>query len=420
MSATSSAAAPRSISRGRPRLLFATLMSGGVCQGLTFTAFVAALPQIAVDFGTHGELVAQMAFTIASLGLMLGSLASGWILDRAGTRVILIGSTITYAAAGAAAGLALGPAWLLFSRFAVGVAAACMVTTCLWGISTEYIGKRRADALGASSALANLISLSGVVVGGYLAQLGGWRLAFVQFPVYGATALLLACVSVRQVKPPQEVASAEFPWLIRLLPFYVLAAFLFAVMFVTGAQFPFILRLDGIDSSTSRSLFLGGITLVGALASFCYSPLQRAVSRTGAFGLGLIAMAIALAIVGSERSPAYAASGAALMGVYVGLISPYLYHAVSEQSDEHSRGRALGTLTAFCFLGAFLNPLMFTTLARRTGLRGALLLVAPLMMVLALAALVRAYLLRRGVAPPNSSPPSRVGQSSEHSPIHGE
>jgi MFS family permease len=381
---------------GRPKLLFATFMAGPMAQALVFTAFVAALPQIAESFGAHGEIIAQMAFTVASLGLMVGSLASGWVLDRAGTRVTLIGSAVIYGLAGAG-GVVLGPTALLVSRFVVGVSAACMVTTCLWGITAEYAGKRRADVLGASSALANVISLVGTVIGGEIAQHAGWRLAFLQFPVYGSVVALLAYVSLRQVKPPRQASSAEMRSLLRLMPFYLLAALLFAVMFITGAQFPFILRLDGIVSSSARSLFIGGITFAGALASFAYGPLQRAVSRTGAFSLGLIAMATALVLVTLGAKPALAAVGAALMGLYVGLISPYLYHTVSEQADEKARGRAIGTLTAFCFLGAFLNPPMFAALAHRLGLRGELLLIAAVMIVIAVAALFRTRTRRRSV-----------------------
>ena len=86
------AQATASIGRGHPRALFATLMFGHMSQGLAFTAFLAALPQMAHDLGEHGEVIAQMTMALAALGLLIGSLASGWILEKGGTRVTLLAS----------------------------------------------------------------------------------------------------------------------------------------------------------------------------------------------------------------------------------------------------------------------------------------------------------------------------------------
>src|SRR5215467_10534997 len=96
----SAARSVASISRGHPRLLFAALMCGHMSQGLAFTAFLAALPQMAHDLGENGEVVAQMTMALAALGLLIGSLASGWILEKAGTRVTLLVSLAVYGLAG--------------------------------------------------------------------------------------------------------------------------------------------------------------------------------------------------------------------------------------------------------------------------------------------------------------------------------
>jgi uncharacterized protein (DUF2336 family) len=61
-----------SIGRGHPRVLFATLNFGNMSQGLAFTAFLAALPQMAHDLGEHGELIAQMTLALTALCLLVG------------------------------------------------------------------------------------------------------------------------------------------------------------------------------------------------------------------------------------------------------------------------------------------------------------------------------------------------------------
>lgn len=396
--ATVSPSSRVSIGRGRPGPLFATLMLGLMSQGLAFTAFAAALPQMARDFGARGELIAQMVMGLAALGLLVGALASGWILERTGMLVTLLGATLLFGLAGAVGLYHIDATSLLASRFAVGFASACMTTACMWGIGTEYDGHQRARALGVSSGLGSVAALVGTVLGGFIAQHAGWRLAFAQFPVFATAGLLLALYSVRQVKPARSSAAGRGkPFLVRLLPFYFLSTMLFAAMFMGSTQFAFLLQSDGVGSSSTRSLFIGAITVVGALTSLCYGPLQKRLSATGAFALALLSMTLSLAAIGASTAAAYAAVGAVLMGLYVGIANPYVYHEVTEWTTEDVRGRAIGVLSAFCYLGAFLNPPVFAALSRWVGLRGAFFVTALAMGALAAATAVRLLNRRRAV-----------------------
>jgi MFS family permease len=396
--ATVAATSGHSIGRGRPGLLFATLMLGLMSQGLAFTAFVAALPQMARDLGTRGELIAQMVMGLAALGLMVGALASGWILERAGLLATLLGAILVFGFAGAAGLYPLGATLLLGSRFAVGFASACMTTGCMWGIAAEYEGHRRARALGIASGLGSVAALVGTVLGGVIAQRSGWRLTFAQFPVFAAVGVLFVLLSVRQVKPARSATVARGgSFLTRLLPFYFLSTLLFAVMFIGSIQFAFLLQLDGVGKSSTRSLFIGAITVVGSLTSLCYGWLQRRLSASGAFALGLLGVTASLATIGGSTAAAYALAGAVLMGLYVGITSPYVYHEVTERTSEDVRGRALGVLSAFCYLGAFLNPPVFATLSRWLGPRGVFLVTALVMAILAAAAAAQLLDRRRAM-----------------------
>ncbi|MBV8804578.1 MAG: MFS transporter, partial [Sinobacteraceae bacterium] len=288
------------------------------------------------------------------------------------------------------------PMLLLATRFVVGFAAACMVTTCVWVISAQYQGDRRARVLGISTALSHVASLCGNLLGGYLAQRAGWPMAFVLYPAFSAAGLLLTIGSLRQIKPEGESASAP-PVLKRLLPFYLLAVFLFAVMFMGSTQFAFLLDENGIKSPATRSLIMGTITVVGTLMSFGYGPVQQRLGVLGAFALGLFSMALSLVAIGAATSAAASVLGAGLMGVYIGLVVPYVYHAVTERTDPFTRSRAIGLLGAFSFLGGFLNPLVFATLGRVIGLRNVFLIVGLVMALLAVGT-TTTLLRRRTVA----------------------
>jgi MFS family permease len=373
-----------------------------MCVSLGFVACMASLPQIAQDFGSRGTFVAQMMVSTVALGLMLGAPVSGWILARAGTRGTLILSSALFAVAGAG-GMVLGNANLLLaSRFLTGFAAVVMSTTCFWGIGTEYDEEPRARAFGLTTALSNCTSIVGVTIGGVLAQLGGWRLSFVQYPVLGCLTLLLGVLALRQVKPGGEGGTrSRAPFFKRLLPFYLLAALLFLILFMASTQFVFLLQADGITSPTLRSIFLSTYTVVGALTGLAYGPMQRRLSMTGTFALGLAGMAAALALLGWSANPAAAAAGSVLIGFYIGILATYINHFVSGQTDAGSRGHALGLLMTFCYLGAFLNPPVLTPLGRVIGPRNVFLAAALVMAVIAVGATAR---LRRVRIPQPSRP----------------
>jgi MFS transporter, ACDE family, multidrug resistance protein len=375
-----------SISRGHPRLLFATLNFGNMSQGLAFTAFLAALPQMAHDLGEHGELIAQMTMALTALGLLIGSLVSGWILEKAGTRTTLLASLVVYGAAGACGMVLRDPTLLLSARFAVGFASACLVTACLWGIAAEYSGDRRARALGIVNSMGSFMSLTGTVAGGLLASRAGWPATFGIYPVFALIGLTLGLVSVSQVKPGQmRSATRSEPFFLRLLPFFLLATLLFVVIFMASTQFAFLLQEDGVRDPAARSMIMSTVTVVGTLTGFGYGWLQQRLGVQRTFLLSLISATASLASLGFGNTTASAIVGAALFGVFAGIAPPYVYHVVAERSDSFTRSRAFGVLNAFNFLGAFLNPVILGPLARITGIHGVFLLAAVVTAALAAA-----------------------------------
>jgi len=378
-----------SIGRGYPRLLFVSLTVGHMAQGLAFTAFIAVLPQMARELGAHGAWVAQMSIALAALGLLMGSLASGWILERAGTRGTLLTAAVVYGVSGAAGGVLRDPTLLLASRFVVGFTAACMVTTCLWGIAAEYAGHQRARALGISNATGNLSALLGTVLGGLLARHGGWPMAFLQYPLFALPAFALVLVCMKQVRPARaHLAVAAERFFLRLLPFFLLATFLFLVIFMGSTQLAFLLEEDGIKDPAIRGPIMSQVTLAATLTSFCYGWLQQRLGVRGTFLSGLLFASAALASIGFGASVGSAALGAALLGIFVGLAVPYVYHTVTERTGAAVRGRAIGVVNAFNFLGAFLNPVLLAPLTRILGVHGTFLTVAAVVALAAVARLV--------------------------------
>ena len=367
-------------------LAFATLMLGHLSQGLTFTAFAPALPQLARDFGggSQGELIAELTLMISALGMMLGALASGWIVERIGARWVLLGALLAYGVLGSGGLYLRSPTLLLASRFGVGFVCACMVTTCISLIATDYAGQARARVLGISGAMASLIALVATLLGGVLAQYGGWRLAFVQYPVFALAGLLIVMGAPRLEMPVRTGTTwAGGSFMLRLWPLYAVTVILAGVMFMGSTQFPFMLEQDGIRDPSMRSIIMSAVTLTAVLVSLMYGPLQRRVGQLGALASGALSMSLALLLVDLTSAPQLAAAAAVLMGVFVGIMIPFLHHYVTEHSLAPERSRAIGVLNACNFLGGFLNPLVFAPLAHSWGLRSVFLIAGVVMLAIA-------------------------------------
>jgi MFS family permease len=325
-----------------------------------------------------------------ALGLMIGALISGWVLEIAGSRLTLLASLAIYGLAGTGGLFFKSAPLLLGACFVIGFTTSCMVTTCMWGIAAEYHGDRRAKALGTSTALSNVTSLIGIILGGYLARRGGWPLSFLQYPVFAVLAFALAFISISQMKPVREaVRGQRQPYFLRLLPLYLLAMFLFAVIFMGSTQFVFLLVDDGVTDPGTRSLIISTVTIVAAIASIGYGLLQLRLGLVGSFIVCLLSMAAGLATAALTSSITFAVLAAALIGVYAGLVVPYVYHVVTEHSDAYARSRAIGMLTAFAFLGGFTNPIIFSPLAKVIGLRNVFLAVAIVMTLLMIGTSIR-------------------------------
>jgi hypothetical protein len=78
-------------------------------------------------------------------------------------------------------------------------------------------------------------------------------------------------------------------------------------------------------------------------------------------------------------------------------VGPYVYHAVTERSDDVSRSHAIGLLNAFFLFGGFLNPFMFEPLSKAIGLRNVFFFVGFVMAAAAVGTLAR--LVRRKAHP---------------------
>ncbi|MCA0243467.1 MAG: MFS transporter [Proteobacteria bacterium] len=351
------------------RVVFLALQLGLIAQGLVEAAITATLPDMARDFGVNGEFAAQMMLGSGALGLMFGALVSGRLLEWAGARRCFLAALLAFGLFGAA-GLFLHDVRLLFAaRVVVGMAASCLTTCCLWGISVSYSGSARARVFSVAGATGGVAVLASIVAGGFLTQHFGWRAPFALYPAFALCAWPLAWGGIEQRRPPRQAIGGEGAWG-RLLPFYGLVLLFYAIVGMSSMQLPFLLEAHGVLEAGARSLIQSVPGIAAIVGAFSYGALQDRLGAGRAFFASLIFMAAGLAALASSGSVPVIVLGALAVGLCMGLSGPHFYHVVSERATGRAGGRFIGYLNAFTFFGVFLNPLVFEPAKSVLGMSG--------------------------------------------------
>jgi MFS family permease len=364
-------------------------IAGSCGQSLIFSALPPALPLIAAHFGggQKGAFFAQMLMTMPSLGLLLGGLVSGLVVDRGGLRRVMIMSMFFYGALGAC-GLFVTDAYLLLgTRFMFGLAASCLTVSCTAFVIIQFQGTARHRAFswqGAATGATGIVAvfLSGALVGG-----GDWRSPFILYPLMVALPLIAAVFvvpSVARATDLPRMAMEEVPTR-SLWPVYLTIMPLTTIIITGSVQLPFLLVEKGIVDPMAQTVAIGGghgASIVGAL-------LFPLLLKRGGEGGTLCAC---LALIGAGLLGSAGAAG--LFGVVamnvafslgIGIVMPFFPYLIASRASELTRNRALGWFSSAAFVGAFFNPPLMAFLGKFLSLQE---IYVALGIAMALAALV--------------------------------
>jgi YNFM family putative membrane transporter len=157
------------------------------------------LPELSRDFGVS-PAASTLSVSVSTAGLAVGLLVLGPVSDRRGRTALLHGSLA--ASTLLSVGLVLAPAWgvLLVLRALQGFTLAGLPAVGVAYLREELHPSVSSRAIGLFVGGNAIGGLSGRVLGGVLADVGGWRTA-----AAGIAALALACtVAVRVLLPPSR------------------------------------------------------------------------------------------------------------------------------------------------------------------------------------------------------------------------
>ncbi|HUY55640.1 MAG TPA: MFS transporter [Candidatus Nanopelagicaceae bacterium] len=190
---------------GLGRVALALVLVAAFVVVLDFSIVNLALASIQRELGFSAT---SLQWVVTAYAITFGGflILGGGLADRYGRRRIFVVGLVVFTSASLVGGLASGPGLLVAARAIQGIGAAIVAPAALALITSGYRqGGPRNRALGLYGATASVGFVGGLVLGGMLVQLLGWRAVFfVNVPV----GLVAAGLALRYLPKPAHRAVA--------------------------------------------------------------------------------------------------------------------------------------------------------------------------------------------------------------------
>lgn len=381
---------------GRPGdvLSLAVLLCGSISAGLVFVALIPVLPLLAVEYGGAGgggELFAQSVMTMPAIGLIVGGFTSALMIRTLGAALLLvIGLGLVGACGLAAMEIEQGPV-LLASRLLLGLAASMVTIATTALISNRFADATRARMLGIKGALGAVGSVIGIMISGWLGDIGGWRLPNLLYLfAWGLLALALLTIPLQRPAAATSARTGGAVETMRLLwPIYLMVVGFGVVLMMTNTQLSFLLAEIGITRPTEASRILVISSISSAIGGFALGSIRLRIGAGRVLPLCFACWGVGLLLLGSAHSIPPAVVGSFLAGLAGGMFVPNMVATLANTAPPALRDRAIAILYSAIFLGDFLNPLIIRPISEALTRHGAFALVGAICIVATIVALAR-------------------------------
>lgn len=362
-----------------------------------------SLPEMKAAFPDNpaAETLVKLILTIPGLFIAMTAPFSGWIIDRFGRIRLLVITLIVYALAGTS-GLYLNTLEeIIVGRAFLGIAVGGIMTTAVALIGDYFDGPERQSFLGIQAGVMALSGTFFITIGGTLADIG-WRYPFL---IYGLPVIAIPLVLLYLKEPPKQEVSeqkkaepkAQVPKLAWTI--YVLSFIGMAVFYMMPVQIPFLIKEVGVTGNAEAGYALGTVMLVGGTISFNFKRIKARFTHYQIYGITFLFIGLGYGLISYASDYITMFPGLIIAGLGAGLIMPNSNLCLVSLAPANVRGRVLGLLTTFIFIGQFLSPIMFQPVVNMSSISQGFFYLALTLVVLSIISLIRN---RRLVQQPSS------------------
>ncbi|MEM6523975.1 MAG: MFS transporter [Bacteroidota bacterium] len=351
-----------------------------------------SLPEMTRAFpeNANAEALVKLVLTLPGLFIAATAPISGWLIDKYGRIPLMIVMLLIYGIAGTA-GLYLNTLnEILVSRAILGIAVGGIMPTSVALIGDYYEGNERQKFLGIQSGVMALAGTLFITGGGLLADIG-WRYPFLIYAVaFLAVPLVIMFLKepkrekITQSESSQTVNIPSVAWVVYVLSFLGMVTF-----YVLPVHIPFLILEVANVGNTAVGIALAFSTLISGLAAFNYPTLKSRLTHYQIYGISFFLMGIGFLILSQAGSYFFVFPGLFIAGAGAGLVMPNSSLCLVTLSTPSSRGKILGLLTTFIFLGQFASPLFTGPIVNISSIKMGFLYMAMAIIIVSIIALIR-------------------------------
>jgi MFS family permease len=322
----------------------------------------ASLPDMSVHFRDlpGGPALVKLSLSLPALFIALTATLAGAFIDRAGRLKLLGAALVLYALAGSSGFWLNNIYGILAGRALLGVSVGISMTIVTTLVADYYHGQARQKFAGLQIAVMSVAGILFITLGGFMADIS-WETPFLLY----LFALAILPFALRFLPEPSNPAistdttpeaNTKSPPIIWFV--FLNVMLMWVLFFILPIQIPFYLKDLGIAKNSLIGIAIASSTLSSAVSSFNYARLKGRFSHGTIFGLGYGLMTMAFTVIAFGQSYGLIVTGLVIAGLGMGLLIPNSNILVMQLAPPSIRGREIGKLTTFWFLGQFIAPLV--------------------------------------------------------------
>ena len=320
----------------------------------------ASLPDMTKAFvdTPNGPALVKLSLSFPGLFIAVSAIIAGIIIDKFG-RVKLLGTALIIYAIAGSSGYWLENIYLILAgRALLGICVGITMTIVTTLVADYYQGKARQKFAGIQIAVMSLGGIVFITLGGVLADIS-WRVPFLLY----FFSILILPFSILFIKEPNKIVevkektqlikSPKIIWFV-----FVNVMLMWILFFIIPIQIPFYLKSIGIEKNTLIGVAIASSTFFSAIGAISFSKIKDKLGFKQIFGIGYLLMAIAFACIAYGNSYEMVMLAMLLGGLGMGIMIPNANVWVMQLAPPEIRGREIGRLTTFWFMGQFLSPII--------------------------------------------------------------